>query len=164
MTNEHRMGLTPDQVIAALQRHPARDNHEWWEEDSSLESLLNRPRSIEERIRLKGLLYGQFATTRGPYKLGHRIEMWERFVRGLAVTDIDEEMEYTSPLFQRSKIEGLGEQLPDPLKHEVRCVLDAIDNEFRSMTVAVEKPVLPGINRTLGWWEYRLPCKGATWL
>jgi len=83
-------------------------------------------------------------------------------VEEIRVVDVDEVTEYTHPLYQRSRLETLVEQLPAPLKEDIRRVLDPIDNEFRSLTVAVEKPVLPGINRTLGWWEYRLPLKGAT--
>lgn len=50
------------------------------------------------------------------------------------------------------------------LEGDVRGVLDVIDSEFWSVTVTAEKPILPRPHKTLGWWEYCLPLKGATWL
>ncbi len=159
----HHMGVTPDKVIATLQKEPYK-NPDWWEDDERLEAQLDRPLGVEERLRLKELLYGQCARTRQPRKIGHLIEMWRHVVQSVAGDYCFDQYEYAASLGWRSELEGLVEQLPAPLKGDVRRVLDAIDSEFRSLTVVVEKPILPRPNTTLGWWEYRLPRKGATWL
>lgn len=143
MSKTRCIGPTPDEVIATLQREPYK-NPEWWQEDSRLEKLINRPLSEDEKLSLKIVLYGQLAYIPRSYKLGHMIEMWERFVQSLSVTDIDEATKYSYPLFRRSTLETLAEQLP-------ACpLLDPVDGSQHGLNKELPVPSLKGHAAPLG--------------